>query len=311
MRATGKAAPGREAAPVFQPDHLDEAGRDRRPHDCRGDSRRRQPQHQAARLVARNRLDQPRDRGHADDLRISESDEKLPKGFGPPQGARAEVLFGDDRDVDQSDLGRGAVDVHPQPFVGLDRHVPGNGAAHGEAGRKTRDGRFAIFGKGVVGAGRNSGDGNGAAFRRHRAMRAVAAQHDDRGCAVAGQFSRGQAGILDRAGDGRVEEGQAWKTGLAAIGGLREMAQHMAADAAALGHHHGLRHAAGGKAGQRAQQHIGAIGDLKAVGLGDDAADVAPRNRIGDDADLERHGFPQAFFLEDVQQARRQRRAAP
>jgi hypothetical protein len=75
------------------------------------------------------------------------------------------------------------------------------------------------------------------------------------------------------------------------------MAQDVTGDATTLRHHHGLRHATGGEAGKRAQQHIGAIRDLQAIGLGDDATDVATRDRIGDDADLERHVFPQVFFL--------------
>ena len=40
---------------------------------------------------------------------------------------------------------------------------------------------------------------------------------------------------------------------------------------------------AGGKSGEHAQHDVGAVGDLKAAGVSDHPADVAGRNRIGND----------------------------
>ena len=57
----------------------------------------------------------------------------------------------------------------------------------------------------------------------------------------------------------------------------------MGPDAGILRHHHHLADAGSGKSGENAQHDVGAVGDLKAAGVSDHPANVAGRNRIGND----------------------------
>ena len=90
-------------------------------------------------------------------------------------------------------------------FVALERVVGGNASGGVETGGDSRDGRLAHFGERVVGAGRKARDRHRAALADHRAMRAVAAEHDDRGGARLAHQLRGAKRVVDAGGDGHVE----------------------------------------------------------------------------------------------------------
>ena len=104
--------------------------------------------------------------------------------------------------------------------------------------------------------------------------------------------SRRARAVGRRSGDRHVEIGDFRKAMFAQIAGALDAARHVAANAAMLGHHEDAVNAAGRERGQDAHDDIGPVGDLQTACAGDDAAKVAGRDWIGDDADDGPHDRP-------------------
>jgi hypothetical protein len=179
------------------------------------------------------------------------------------------------------------VDHHLQQLVGRQRLGRGDAPGGVQAGREPGDRGLAHLGEGVVGAGGQPGDrqwratAGGGEFPHHRAVGAVTAQHHDRGGAGGLQQAGGGERVLHRGGGVEVQPGDLGQRGVAAA----QVALQQRADAAAVGHQQRAGHAGGARGLQHAQHDVDAVGDLQVAGVGHDAADVARRHRVGDDAE--------------------------
>ena len=193
-----------------------------------------------------------------------------------------------------------AVHTHHDLLVGKigvrRRHLARHREAHGKPG----DGGLAVLWEGVVGARRDTRDGNLAAGGDHRAVRAVAAQHHDSSHTLLLHQAGGLQRVVHRAGDLVVEVFDLGEMRLALVLRTVDAAAHVMPDAAILRHHPHMVDAAGLHAGQNAQHDVGTIGDLQRGRIRNHPPYVTRGDWIGDDADGDSHALPSflKMFLE-------------
>jgi hypothetical protein len=195
----------------------------------------------------------------------------------------------DDGDVAPLRAAVARIDQHLEQLVGPQRPRGVDAPGGIEPGGQPGDGGLAHLGEGVVGAGGQAGDRRGVGpaprgidqFAHHRAVRAVATQHDDGPAAGGQQLPGGGEAVLDRGRGLEIQPGDGRQAGVA----TPQMPLQQRADAPAVGHQQCARHPGGARGLQHAQQDVHAVGDLQVAGLGDDAADVARRHRVGDHAE--------------------------
>ena len=121
---------GQQPAPGFDADGFDHARRDRRAQAPGGFVGIVEADVASLGGVAVDRVEQARDHRHADHLGFGESDEQLPEVLCAPQGAGADIAFGDDGDIDQRDFPLPG-NVHLKQFVVMecDLRQPGTNNA--------------------------------------------------------------------------------------------------------------------------------------------------------------------------------------
>src|SRR5262245_7701762 len=78
-----------------------------------------------------------------------------------------------------------------------------------------------------------------------------------------------------------------------------QAAREHGADPSPVRHHEYPAHPRAARRGEHAQDDVDAIGDLQIVGVGDDPADVARRDRVGDQADGGRPGRHADYSLRE------------
>ena len=160
---------------------------------------------------------------------------------------------------------------------------PGGHEPRGEAG----DRGLAHLREGVVRARGERAQRHVAARARHDAMGAVAAEHDDRRAPRARAIARDRAAVsaplaVERASRAPPAPGRA-----RAPCGARRAARGCSARAEAVAgrHHQHALDARGAQPRHQAAHHRALLGVVEHRGAGDEAADVPPRGRVGDDAD--------------------------
>jgi hypothetical protein len=137
-------------------------------------------------------------------------------------------------------------------------------------------------------------------MRRHGAVRAVAAEHNNGDDARPDHGFRRPVRIVHCAADPHRQVMHLGELLLAQIARPREPAIDVAPDAAVLWHHDHVADAARAQAGEHTQNDVSAIGNLQARRVGDDAADVAGRYGVRDDANERRGALRDASESVDV-----------